>query len=523
MQATRIALCLAAALAATLPAHAQDADALTAQARGHLTARDPQAALDTLAKVDSQRGAAAAGFDQLFLQGVSWQELATTLDGVQRDAAIGNARQAYQQALSLRPDSAAVYNNLAALVLLVGGAETGLARAAPYFERAVDVGGARRGYYALNYAQALAAPAPDRALVYARIALDLDPGSAVARRTVGELLVRLPDSAELLRFGARAVNQGHTALATTLALDALRAASPERTPQWRAALLGLVALALTHDPVNLAQAPDAALLDTLDQLAADPDVGAGSRQLGAALRGAVASPAAVSWWNNEPLPGLDRTRRALMRDLLRVLGEQHNRSDVRRAEGWLRAAVELGEHGPDPDAFLRLVELFANADKQPELRRLMERYEYELFTEKGAAYQRNDWRQIYRLHLALGTTYAHLQIWQSPQSPFQNAVFQLENAAKAAERFNADAKRRNLPDRLALPPTATLQLSRAYVAVGKPERAAQVRVDAAQTLLDVQRPADSAELLQTLSMPDMARLTAADKTRVVRLQQLTKP
>lgn len=513
----RAAGVLLAALAGPLQAQGLSAEQLAVQARSQLVARNPQAALATVGQIDQLRGSEPAGFDLLFLQGVTWQELAAQASGGERDRALQQARDAYLQALQRRPDAAAVFNNLAGLAVQAGD----LATAGEWYRRAVESGGAPRGYYALNYARALEPADAARALTYARIAHEAAPDSAEARSTLGRLYSRAPTGDAFVRFVAGSVRDGHTAFASELALDHLAAVATEAAPGQRAALLAVVAHALARDPVVLSQPPAPDLLQHLQRLEGDAAAGPGSRQLAGVLVDPPASPAALGWWNHDRVAVLDRTRRAVLRDLLRVLGEQQAAARPAMAERWLRLAVDLGDHGADPEAFLRLVDLLVAQRQERRLPELMQRHEYELFSEKSEAYRRNDWMMVYRLHLALGTTYAYMKAWTSP-SPFQNAVFQLENAARAATRFNEAAQRQNRRERLALPAPAALQLAEGYAALGQADRGTRLRIDAADELLKQRRTADGAELLRSVRPEEATRLDAAARQKLTRLEALVR-
>ena len=512
-------LAFAAAALVALPALAQssDADSLAAQARSHLAARDPQSALTAVDGLDKLRGNQPENFDLLFLKGVTWQELALRAPAEDREAALQKSKNAYLEALKRRTGSAAVFNNLGSLHMLSGDEKT----AGEWYRKAVDAGDSRRGYYALNYARSLEQRDPSQALQYARIAYEAAPDSDEARRYLGDLYRRSPADDSFARFLLQSVRDGHTKLATSLALDDLHSASSGRTPAQRATLLALVALAVAQDPAVLSQPSVTELVDRLRGLDGEPTVGPGSRQLASVLVRPPASVQDIGWWSREPVAVLERSRRAVMRDVLRVLGEQHARKQPQAAGQWLRVAIEMGERGPDLEAFLRLVELYVAQRQDSRLRELMQRFEFELFSEKGEAYQRSDWMLIYRLHLALGMTYAHMKVWTSP-SPFQNAIFQLENAARAAARYNEIAQQRQRADRLALPAAAVIKLSEGYSALGQPDRATRFRIDAAGDLQQVRRVADSAEVLQSVRPDELGRLDAASKQKFSRLQVLTR-
>ena len=208
-----------------------------------------------------------------------------------------------------------------------------------------------------------------------------------------------------------------------------------------------------------------------------------------------------------------------MRELLSALGERYVRlapaSSALPAQ-YYRLAIEFGERGPDPEAFLGLVNIYADRNDAAGLHDLMDRYEYELFTEKGEAYARGDWPLIYRLHVALGMTYAHLGVWNDTPSPIQNAAFQLEAAQRAADELN----RRWPSKKIALPPAAAKKLSGYYITTGQADRATKVQVDAAEVLQSQGRTEESAEILKSIDTETIPAADGETKAKYERLQRI---
>lgn len=510
----RLAPLLALALLCGTAAWAQllDDQAVAAKARALVAADDPQAALDLVA--EKERAGQPPGFELLFAKGVAWQTLAARAAPAERAGAIGQAQSAYRSALARQPTSPAVFNNLGALADVAGDD----AEARLWYGRAVEAGASRRGFYALNYARYLEPRDRSSAETYARMALENAPQSTQARELLARLLTRPGSGPALLRLLEQSTREGHTSFVMRTALSELATPAAPRPEGERASLLALVAGALASDRAALADEPPAELLAGLRTLAGDAVLGAGARQLAAVLRTAPGSPRELDWWGFDRVAPFDLTRRAVMRGLLRGLGEQRTRQDPKVVGQWLQVAVEMGDHGPDPEAFLRLVEHAVNHGQPGRVRDLMDRYQWELFSEKSAAYAKGDWAQIYRLHLALGMTYAHLGVWRSSQSPYQNAVFQLENAGRAAEQFNRRLATDQASQRLVVPATAALRLAQGYVELGDARKSTDYKIKAAGALLDAQRPADSAQVLGTIQKPELKRLEAS---REVEFQRLT--
>jgi hypothetical protein len=496
-----------AALVVLVPAWAQSDEAKPSPlvVRAHLEARNPEAAVEALDRLEKSRGAREPDYEFLFLQGVTWQELAIRGKSVDRAQAIERSKQAYLDAIKERPVAPAVFNNLGNLLTLAGDN----AAADEWYRKAVAAGDVRRGYYAINYAYVLEKRNPQAALEYARMALKASPANEEARAYVGKLAGLSPDGDAFIQFLAESATQGHTKLVVSLALQDL-SANAARSGSSRGDVLALLAFALGRDQVALAQPAAPELIDGLRRTLGDAAFGAS--QLARVLTDPPLSSSDLRWWNQDPVKVLDRTRSSVMRALLVSLGLQRPQKRPQDSERYFMAAIELGDHGPDPDAFLRQVELYVNQQQNFKLRDLMRRYEVELFSEKGEAYRRNDMHLVYRMHLALGMTYAYMNVWSS-QSPFQNATFQLENAGRAAERFNDQAKRAGKPERLAMPPAAVIKLSEAYVANGQRARATQLRIDAADALASARRPTDSAEIFQTIRKDEVARVNAASQEK----------
>jgi len=479
------------------------------RARQELSAQNPSAALTAL-DADARERGGAADFTQLFLRGAAWQELArSTGDAGERSKAQAQAQQAYEEALKLNPQSAALFTNLALLATAQGDA----ASARQWYQKAADGPDARGGLYALNYARFLDTQGEiGPAIDYATKALRVAPGSSAARSTLASLYMRAPSDERLVPFLTNALLRGDTLFAMSTALDALQPAAARAAPQRKPLLLVAVA-ALARDPATLASGPDEATLRKIKVLGEDADIGPAARQLQQVLGSLPDGHVGLTEWRSSS-PSLPAktplTPRSEMRSLLLGLAKAQAR-DVTRAERWIAVAVEMGERGPDPDAFLQLVELYVNSGHQERLKPLMDRYQWELFTEKGDAYGRGDWPLIFRMHLALGMTYAQMGQWKSTATPYQNAIFQLEHARTAAERANNGAA-----PPLALPPAAARKLAEGYIAIGEPKKAALIKLDTAEQLQKAGRRVESVDVLKTIRADEAQAFDPGAKQRYQR-------
>lgn len=343
---------------------------------------------------------------------------------------------------------------------------------------------------------------------------------------LAKLYAGSPADDRLAPFLARGVLDGYTLSSMSTAFDELSAA-PARPSMQRDQLMVVVAMALARETTARPNGLDATtakdVSSRLAALSADAGVGPAAQQLQRVLFDPPGSASSVPWWRKtQPTVGTPAmSPMSALRDLTIALGVQHGARDRERAERWLRIGIEAGEHGPDPDAFLRLVELYTNTDQSNRLKPLMDQYQWELFSEKSGAYTRGDWPAIYRLHLALGMTYAEMRVWSS-STPFQNAVFQLSNASIAADQINKmPVPAGQQPRRVALPPAAALKLSEGYAATGQSYKALSIKLDSAVKLHEAQRVMESSDLLKTLPQAEVQKLNPADLNKYRGLRAAT--
>lgn len=411
--------------------------------------------------------------------GAIYQEQARrTRDADVRAAAIEKSRRAYAQALTLRSGSGAILNNLALLEAFVGNDREARAN----FEAAVAAKDSRTPVYALNYAKYLSDRDIPQARRHAARALSASPNNETARELVLSLYRSGPRH-ELISFLAGQLDAGRTTLVLDISLAALGSDSSSSDSEH---LLVLAAAAIAGDSVLLDNGPGAAALTKLNQLAQNGGLKQPASELYLALTGPPPSTTSLAWWTQRrDTPLVKRDRRAVMCALLRGLGEGHADTDAEKAERWLRLAIDIGDYGPDPDAFLRLVELYLNTNQKHRVDGLVGQYEGRLFDEKGGAYSRGDWASIYKLHLALGITYASMERWEGVPA-IRTASFQLERANEAASRV-ASVK--------AMPAPATKALSDYYIRKGEPRRAVAMQLDVAKRLQESDRPNASNEVL----------------------------
>jgi hypothetical protein len=461
-----------------------------------------------------------AGFELQFLKGAAAQQLANdrTQPPAIRADALTQAQAAYQRARQLRPESLATLYNLAALSASAGRVQEATDYYREVTTRAVGTRDANLETYAFNYAQFLKDRDGDEAIRLAEIAVKAPNSGAESRDLLSALYARYQPP-RLLPFARVLLDEGRSAKVHELALVNIKVV--ELAPGVRRDWFCLLALTMARDALGQITYEAGPTLAKLSDFSANDPLAPAARQLVQAVKEPPATASPLSWWRESGQSDAVRlSPRASMRELLTSLGQHSSQAvpiQLALAERYFRTAIEFGERVPDPDAFLSLVDLYAENGRIEPIHELMNRYEYDLFSEKSEAYARGDWQLIFRLHTALGMTYAHLKVWRSP-SPFQNAVFQLENAKKAADELNRRARSAAQPALYALPPAAVQNLSEGYAAVGRPQEAAAVRVDSAEALLAVGRSKESARLIKSINATDVGAMSAPTKTKYENLR-----
>jgi tetratricopeptide (TPR) repeat protein len=513
-------LSLAAMLLLAQPVMAESASTVAAQARSLLKQRQTDAAIELLEKT---RDEAEPDRELAFLRGVAYQQRAMTTQGEARESALHEAEAAYREATldaggtgvpdTKQSQSAAVDNNLAALYASTGNDE----KARAYYQRAIDASDARRGYYALNYARYLESRDVDEAVAMARLAVSAAPHSAEVRDYAGQLFYAHRIDA-MLPFAGHLAQQGYSDETTRWALQCLQLGNrPQKEREAWLVLLGHNAVVSARFKQELGT-----LREALAPLLSDDAIGLGARQLQSVLSEPPQGRQAVRWWRDRDghIDALNTSARDTMRELLMSLAQRAGNKAPKATEGYLNTALELGDHGVDPDAFLRLVELYVNTDSAAKIKPLMDRYQYELFSRKSEAYFKQDWPLIYHLHIALGMTYAYLGVWTS-QSRFQNALFQLENAQIAAEHLNAQAEHAHKPERVVLPAVAVTKLAEGYAAIGRPDRALAVKVEGAENLQKYGYTSESVAVLNTLPAAQIQSISPELRQRIEEIKDKT--
>ncbi len=401
--------------------------------------------------------------------------------------ALRTAARLYTEMLRLRPDSGPALNNLAQVRARLGQPQ----RARDLYQRAITLEDGRQGIYATNLADLLADIGDESATEYYKIAAVQTANSRAHETVAEELLAQasedlaagggLDDSEGLLAYLWELVETRKTAWARDAALDALDRVSWGTRGKRR--LLAIVVAALgeqSYDPVAFLQTETA---DRLRGLSWDDDVGRGAAEVLLVHQAEQLAYESFDWWAGSVKHERDPKRGVWGQDaflsLVRSIGDwYHEAGDAEQAKQYYFVAGNLDSFMPDPEAYLRLADLYVEQGDLAGLKALMTSgpSEEKLFHGKAEVYRTSRLRRIYDYHCALGVIYSHLGRWEDTGPA--SAIFQLERAVDVAHRLNCDAPVGAV--RVDVEPRIVEFLSTGYEARGWEALAVEVRIEAAE-------------------------------------------
>lgn len=149
----------------------------------------------------------------------------------------------------------------------------------------------------------------------------------------------------------------------------------------------------------------------------------------------------------------------------------------------------------------------------PGMDNLLDSFTFQLFELKGAAYRAplgQDWENILRFHLVLGTIYSRKGIWGNRYDA-RSAIFQLEHAVKSHSRLTNQKKGKDAG------PIAGVQveLGNAYKETGDYGQAGSIYVTAAQSAIRENDPIFASQIVSGLrENSGRYRLSDLDKARL---------
>lgn len=425
----------------------------------------------------------------------------------EEDASEGSVTRAadyYRKALASDPMLASAANNLAQLLSRAGDR----AEAIRLQKLAAESKDPRGAFYQQNLAQLVALDDPAEAIRLYREVLTAEPNDTEAEAA----LLGLDDGEGVTRYLWSRLGAGDAARAQQRALEQLT--TRRHTATVKRALLNIAAVALAqqHTPPSTYHA----LLAPLD---GDSNLQQGARELRQLVDSKGGADGSYNWWTADRGVSSSNTFNSFesLGIVARDIAQQHVRAGRKAdAEQVLKNVIAAGS-GEDADAVLALVELYYAGDQKKDIEQLLKTYENNLFNEKTARYLRGDWAGIYRLHAALGTIYTALKI-PGDESNRTSAIFQLERARMAAEQNNADPAKK----KIYVDPKLIDRLAQSYSRASRDDRAAEVRIDAADKYLLEGRSIAAVQTIEPVKK-DVPRLSPTLMRKYTHVQQAIAP
>ena len=371
-----------------------------------------------------------------FMEAVAQHEEARRISSVaERTQKLKEAEASYRAVLDNTPSSAATLNNLAQVLADMNRVKD----ADKNYQKAIQINDADQGYYRLNYADHL--KATDRSTEakeqYVKVSLEQPNYPRAHRDAVQSILAS--NRRELAPYLWRLLSSGQHVRARETALAQL--ADDRWRPQVKHSLLAVVVSALSYDryaPDDYSTLPVA---KTISALTADSALRVPIFELESLHLDTSLSAGDFKWWSRA-----GRSRRQppfgvwpyeAFRQLVRSLGDKHKfGGNLERAKSYYFTAAWLNPRQVDPEAFIKLADLYLSQNQVDSLSQLVREFEEPMFQAKGEAYSHSQLRQIYEFHRALGIVYAQIERW-GDESTATSAIFQLERALQTAERLNA--------------------------------------------------------------------------------------
>lgn len=351
---------------------------------------------------------------------------------------LDRAHKYYSEALRLNPDSAGGWNNLAQVNAMLSNDD----EAEQNFQAAVRLGGSHQTTYLVNYADFLYQSARgddaaryDEAAKYYELALQQQPNSQRAR----DGLDRYYREQHRENFGAKLwqmIQRGSTRQAMDSALEALD--QPGWSDEQQIEFMASVARCLSFLRIDTVDQ----LPSELEDLAGHELVGEGAREIRRLYVGNRLTPDDYPWWSRQV--ARDESAKAprggwpqeAFTALINSRGDYfERREELEMAEKLYRLAYQLTPYHVDPQALIKLADLWVKRDQPEQLETFLRREEDRLFDEKSGAIRAMQHKRSYELHRALASVYTHLERWEDPTG-YRNAEFQLKAALEDAQRYN---------------------------------------------------------------------------------------
>lgn len=417
----------------------------------------------------------------------------------------------YEQHLRIDPASGGALNNLAQLYNREGKTQ----ESARLYQQAIALNDERKGFYAFNLANLYMEEGdPKSAARYFRITLNEHPDHSEAL----EGLVAAYQDTNLPGLVTQLweqIDKGREVRATTAALQVLRSLKSEADrvglEKEKTELLTCVVVGLSkaqYGPLTAESkgANKNEIAQALEDLADDPHIGEGVRELLQAYDNPAVEGANTSWWADKGSRSSDVAEGWWPRDgyrmLLRSLGIWYERREwLDTAEAYFLMSINLtneSDNEPDLEALVRLADIYMQRGEIERVRELLDGDETELFFGKGEAYKTSSWNKVYEFHRTLGIMYALTENWGS-SNDVTSATFQLENALDKRRIYNNRiASQENLPP-IILEPRLVNLLAKTYNATNRAEDAIELQLESAIELVKADRKVGARQILKEVN------------------------
>ena len=454
--------------------------------------------------------------DFYFYMGLTQQQKAESLkDKQDRKNVFLEAARFYKKALDVRPDFGAALNNLAHVHDQMGLAD----QAVRFYLKAIELNDKRQSFYEVNYADFLFDHGElHEALKYYRRVFKLQPDNSRARKRIIDVSIALGDRG-LVPFLWELMKNGWSIEARQGAMQALleKKWSSRRD---REELLALAVVGLSRQMYDPREFAGSEIGNKFRKLSADPALRREARDIIALHQLEKNDFNKYFHWAHKGDLFRDPPQGVWPRDaflqLIRSLGDRYRGyRDFQRAEKYYLLAVNLDHYAPDPDAVLKLADLYIAQGDQEELKKMMAEHQISLFKGKARAYRNSHLQKIYQYHRALGVIYANIDNWGDSRTS-TSAIFQLEHAIKTARVINRRTEKKE--DQIIVEPRLVTYLADGYKLKNQPDKAIGIQLDAAETMMRQGASSQAEKVLLPLATAPQAVMKDEQKKRYIEIR-----
>ena len=455
--------------------------------------------------------------DFYFYMGLTQQQKSESLkDNQDRKNVFLEAARFYEKALVTRPDFGAVLNNLAYIYDQIGLAD----QASRFYQKAIKLNDKRQSFYEVNYADFLFDYQElQKALGYYRLALKSQPDNSYARKKIIDVSITLGDRG-LVPFLWELMGNGWIIEAQQGALQALLEKKWSSSRRDREELLALAVVGLSRQMYDPCEFAGSEVGNKFRKLSADPALRREAQDIIALHQLEKNDFSKFSHWAHKGDLFTDPSQGVWPRDaflkLIRSLGDRYRGyRDFQQAETYYLLATNLDRQAPDPDAILKLADLYIAQGDQEELKKMMAEHQISLFKGKARAYRNSHLQKIYQYHRALGVIYANIDNWGDSRTS-TSAIFQLEHALKTAQVINGRTEKKE--DQIIVEPRLVTYLADGYKLKNQPDKAIRIQLDAAETMMDQGAFLPAKKVLAPLAKTPPAVMKDIEKERYIEIR-----